>query len=328
MYGLWWILGIVALTLGAFFWLDRMAAARRRRALDLFAARNLLALSGLSALLALAGGIGRAAGVPPSTLVELQYYFSNRLRWEVGASLRALVGYAGAQPVRLLLSCAVYGGLGAALIRLHPSIAGAKAASCRWRRPVCIGVPALCAALLTNPLAKALLGLDSAFGYIASQGFFLLANPADMWHFHALAIALCCLVLPFCGLQYGFSLLPLADSPLKKLLLALAIPAGCGALLLCLYPVAGVLLYPMLIGFALALVCGCFDPPAAKRRRRAARYTPRENEILDLLGADMVWLDQVEPAEARALAQKMRDNGDCELISEIYEGLRTRGHDE
>ena len=80
MYGLWWILGIVALTLGAFFWLDRMAAARRRRALDLFVARNLLALSGLSALLALAGGIGRAAVLPPSTLVELQYYFSNRLR--------------------------------------------------------------------------------------------------------------------------------------------------------------------------------------------------------------------------------------------------------
>ena len=83
-----------------------------------------------------------------------------------------------------------------------------------------------------------------------------------------------------------------------------------------------------LLFIALALVCGCFDPPAAKRRRRAARYTPRENEILDLLGADMVWLDQVEPAEARALAQKMRDNGDCELISEIYEGLRARGRDE
>ena len=322
MYGLWWILGILALTFAAFVWLDRLMTAQRRRRADLFAARNLMVLGGLCALLAAAGGVARAVGVPAATLVELQYYFSNRFRWEVAASLRALLGYAGAQPGRLLLSGAVFAGLGALLERLHPTVQ--RAAIDGRRRAVCWIAAALCAVLLGNPLGRALLGLDNAAGYIVSQGFFLLANPADMWLFHALAIYLCCLVIPLCGLGYALRAWPQMDAGWKRLLLAVGTAAGCAALIVCLAPLAGVALYPLSISFVLALVCGCFDPPAAKRRRRAARYSARENEIIDLLSRDPAWIDQVEPDEARSLYEKMRENGDCTLIPSIFSALRSR----
>ena len=92
MYGLWWILGIVALTLGAFFWLDRMAAARRRRALDLFVARNLLALSGLSALLALAVIAGAIALVAlmrlNSRMEDLNGYIAKSIRTDINQAIQ------------------------------------------------------------------------------------------------------------------------------------------------------------------------------------------------------------------------------------------------
>ena len=114
------------------------------------------------------------------------------------------------------------------------------------------------------------------------------------------------------------------DAGWKRLLLAVGTAAGCAALIVCLAPLAGVALYPLSISFVLALVCGCFDPPAAKRRRRAARYSARENEIIDLLSRDPAWIDQVEPDEARSLYEKMRENGDCTLIPSIFSALRSR----
>lgn len=332
MYGLWWILGILALLVGMFLWLDAYSKHRRRGRRDVFAAWNLIALGAGGLLLTVAGLIAKLCGAPEATMVEVQYYLSNRLRWEVGASLRALVGCASAQTLNLALGSAFLLALGACILKLHPKVDAARSIEVpkNWRvaqTVIRFGVPVVSFAFLSNPLAKFFLGLDDAHRYIASEGFFLTANPADMWHFHSLAIYALCLTVPYFVLQYWVAASKVAKNPvtggLKLLPPALAVSYF---LIRVLTPVLGVTLYAILICLTVSVVLGCFDARATQKQR-TARYTKRENEILDLLTDSLDWADQIEPAEARAMAKKMADNGDAEVIRDIYERLERRGQE-
>ena len=324
MYGLWWMLGILALLVGMLFWLDAYAKHRRRGLLDVFAGRNLKVLGLLGVLLGFVGGLAKVSGAEPATMVELQYYFSNRLRWEVLASLRALAGYASAHAAGLLLTGGVLCALGFGLEKLHPWAEKRGSEVPRALLAVRYVVPVISCAFLSNPLAKWILGLEDAHRYIASEGFFLTANPADMWHFHSLAIYFLCLLVPYCVLKYWARMARDVKTGLVTLPAALAVSL---LLIVLLRPLAGVMLYPVLICFTLAVVFNCFDIQAAKKKR-AARYTKRENELIDLLSLDLAWAEEISPAEARALADKMEDNGDSGLTGDIYAALKARGQED
>lgn len=335
MYGLWWFIGIFLLIVGLLVWLDAYAKHRRKRRLDVYAAWNLIALGLGGLVLALGGLIAKLCGAPAATMVEVQYYFSNRFRLELLAGLRTLLGYAGGQTLNLLLGSAFLLALGWFILRLHPRLEGAgDELPKKWRTAqsaIRYGVPVLSCAFLSNPLAKFFLGLDGAHRYIAAQGFFLTANPADMWHFHALAIYILCLLVPYFVLKYWATVSRLPATPEKRmragLILLLPALAICYFLIRVLTPALGVTLYSLLVALLIAVMCNCFDIQAAKKKRKA-RYTKRENEILDLLGLDLVWAENVAPAEARQMARKMKDNGDSELVADIYARLVERGQEE
>lgn len=324
MYGLWWMLGILALLVGMLFWLDAYAKHRRRGLLDVFAGRNLKVLGLLGVLLGLVGGLAKVSGAEPATMVKLQYYFSNRLRWEVMASFRALAGYASGHIAPLLLGGWVFFMMGFGLEKLHPWAEKRGGEVPRALLAVRYIVPVISCVFLSNPLAKWILGLEDAHRYIASEGFFLTANPADMWHFHSLAIYFLCLLVPYCVLKYWARTARDVKTGLATLPVALAVSV---LLIVMLRPAAGVMLYPVLISLTAAVVFNCFDIQAAKKKR-AARYTKRENELIDLLSLDLAWAEEISPAEARALANKMNDNGDSGLTGDIYTALKARGQED
>ncbi len=313
MYGLWWFLGILALIVGLIFWLDGYAKFRRRGRMYVFAGWNLIVLGVGGILLAL---VSRLCGFEPVTMAELQYYLSNRFRWEVLASLKALLAYAGGQTLNLILGGAFLAVLGLR-VRLLP---GKKKQPKKWMLWIRYILPVLSCALLSDPLCRHFIDLERAHRYIAAQGFFLTANPADMWHFHALAVYILCFIVPW------FVLKTWSEQDEKGYWLPLAL-AVCYFLILTLRPVLGVMLYPLAVALIVAVMCNCFDIQATKKKR-AQRYTKRENEILDLMSLDLAWADQVSPDEARRMAGKMRDNGDSVPARDIFEKLRERGQEE
>ncbi len=336
MYGLYWFIGIILLIAGLLVWLDALVKQRRKGRADVFAAWNLIALGAGGLLLAALGLIARLCGAPEATMVEVQYYLSNRFRWEVVASLRTLLGYCGGQTLNLVLGSALLIVLGGVVRKLHPNLVKRELPK-KWNivvHAIRYGVPVLSCAFLSNLFAKLWLDLDSAHRYIASEGFFLTANPADMWHFHALAIYILCLLVPYLVLKYwaAVSMTPAEPKEQVRTGLITLVPALIFSyfLIRVLTPVLGVTLYGLLVSLLAALLMGCFDPNRGvkKRKKRGERYTARENEILNLMAGDLTWSDQIEPAEARAMAKKMLENGDAEPAKDIYERLAERGQED
>ena len=92
MYGLYWFIGIILLIAAVLVWLDAYLKRRRKGELDLFAAKNLIVLGLGGLLLAVLGLASKLFGVPAADMTEVQYYLSNRFRWEIGPSIRALLG--------------------------------------------------------------------------------------------------------------------------------------------------------------------------------------------------------------------------------------------
>lgn len=339
MYGLYWFIEIILLIAALLVWLDALLKRRRRGEGDLFAAVNLLALGAGGLLLAAAGLVSGLCGVPEAAMTEVQYYLSNRFRLEIGAGLRALLGLCGAHALELALGSAFLLALGLFVRAMHPRLEASKDRPLlgRWdiaAHAVRYAVPVLSVIFLPDLLAKKWLGLDAAHRYIASEGFFLTANPADMWHFHSLAIYALCLLVPYLALKYWARLTRMQDTAHKQAILGLKLlPLACAAmyfLIRVLTPALGVTLYAILVSLLAAMALGCFDPRAGRRGRKKAqaRYTARENEILDLMSRDLSWADSLEPAEARAMAAKMRDLGDDELSKDIFERLSRRGQEE
>lgn len=336
MYGLNWFIGIILLIAGLLVWLDALAKQLRRGRGDVFAAWNMIALGAGGLLLAALGLIAKLCGTPEATMAEVQYYLSNRFRWEVLASLRTLLGYCGGQTKNLVTGGAMLIILGGVVRRLHPSLVRRELPR-RWSifvHAIRYGVPVLSCAFLSDLLARLWLDLDDAHRYIASEGFFLTANPADLWHFHSLAIYILCLLVPYLVLKYWAMVSMIPENPKEQVrtgLITLAPALYFGYLLIrVLTPVLGVTLYSLLVSLLAALLMGCFDPNrgAKRKKKRGERYTARENEILNLMASDLTWSEQIDPAEARAMAKKMLENGDAEPAKDIYERLAARGQED
>jgi len=339
MYGLYWFIEIFLLIVAVLVWLDAYLKRRRRGEADLFAANNLILLGLGGLLLAAAGLIARLCGAPETAMSEVQYYLSNRFRLELGAGIAALLGYCGAQTLNLVLGGAFLIALGAFFRAVHPRLDAVKdrALAGRWDIAVHVIryiVPVLSFILLPDVFAKKWLGLDGAHRYIASEGFFLTANPADMWHFHSLAIYALCFAVPYLMLKYWARMTLLQEAADKQAVLGLKllplVLAACYFLIRVLTPVLGVTLYALLVSLLAAMALGCFDPRGGRRgkKKAAARYTARENEILDLMSRDLTWAAQLEPAEAKAMASKMRELGDDKLSPDIYLRLDRRGQED
>lgn len=340
MYGLYWFIGMILLIAAMLVWLDALLKRRNRGETDLFAAKNLIALGLGGLFLAVAGLIAKLCGVQYAQMSEVQYYLSNRFRWEIGASIRALLGHCGGHTPDLILGGAFLIALGMFLRAMHPRLVAARENLPAGKWDIAVHVirfiaPVVSAVLLPNVFAKRWLGLEKAHRYIASEGFFLTANPADMWHFHALAIYALCLMVPYCCLKYWMQMTRMKKTAKDQAILgAKLLPFVCAAmyfLIRVLTPALGVTLYALLVALLAAVAMGCFDPNSGRRRKRKkakARYTARENEILDLMSRDLTWAGQLEPEEARAMAAKMKDLGDDQLSREIYARLEKRGQEE
>ena len=338
MYGLYWFIEILALIVAVLVWLDAYLKRRRRGEAGLFAAKNLIALGAGGLLLAAGGRIARLCGVPEAAMSEVQYYLSNRFRLEIGASVRALLGHCGAQTLNLILGGAFLIALGLFVRAMHPRLDAVKDRAFAGRWDIAVHavryiVPLASFVLLPDVFAKRWLNLDSAHRYIASEGFFLTANPADMWHFHSLAIYALCLLVPYIVLRYWARMTLIQDTAEKQAVLGLKLlPFALAVsyfLIRVLTPVLGVTLYALMAALLAAMALGCFDPRGGRRGRNKvkARYTARENEILDLMSRDPAWADQLEPAEAKAMAAKMKELGDDRLSPDICARLEKRGQE-
>lgn len=342
MYGLYWFIGIILLIAAVLVWLDALLKRRRKGEADLFAAKNLIVLGVGGVALAVLGAIAYQSGVPAADMMQVQYYLSNRFRWEIGESIRALLGYCAGQTLSLIVGSAFLVALGLFIRALHPRLEAVKdrALAGKWdiaAHVIRYAVPVLSCVFLPNLFAKKWLGLEKAHRYIASEGFFLTANPADMWHFHSLAIYALCLLVPYFILKYWARMTLMQETAEKQAILGLKLlPFACAVmyfLIRVLTPVLGVTLYALLVSLLAAMAMGCFDPNHGVRRRgkkakAKARYTPCENEILDLMSRDLTWVDSVEPSEARRMASKMKELGDDALTPEIFARLEKRGQEE
>ena len=342
MYGLYWFIGIILLIAATLVWLDAYIKRRNKGERDLFAAKNLMVLGVGGIALAVLGVIAHQCGVPAADMTEVQYYLSNRFRWEIGASIRALLGFCAGETINLVLGGAFLIALGLYLRAMHARMIAAWENLPQGRWDIAVHVirflaPVLSVVFLPNLFAEKWLGLENAHRYIASEGFFLTANPADMWHFHSLAIYILCLLVPWFTFRYWLSMTRMKATEREQAVLGLALlPFVCAVsyfLIRVLTPVLGVTLYALLVSLLAAMAMGCFDPNRSVRRRgkkskAKARYTARENEILDLMSRDLTWASSLEPAEARAMASKMRDLGDDALSPDIFSRLDERGQEE